>query len=86
MPPIGPNDPATAYPQGLDLGDGARRYTHAQPTPQATWTVNHGLNGIPAVIARDGSGVLGCEVVYSDENTVLLQFSQPTAGTAQLIF
>lgn len=59
-------------------------YRHVQPTAAATWSVAHQLAGTPTVVVQDASGVLATEVVYVDSNTLLVKFSVPTAGTAQL--
>jgi hypothetical protein len=56
-----------------------------QPTPLASWVINHNLNGFPSVTTTDLSGnvILG-QVQYLNANTVIVTFSTPVAGVAYL--
>jgi hypothetical protein len=56
-----------------------------QPTPAASWVINHNLNGFPAVTTTDlvGNVIVG-QVQYLSANTVVVTFSVPVAGVAYL--
>lgn len=71
--------------QGRPGAAGGVTYTFSQPAPLATWTINHKLGGYPSVTVVNSAGEL-CQgaVTYVDENTLLLLFSAPFAGTAYL--
>lgn len=45
----------------------------------------HSLNKKPSVTVIDDTGaVVLCDIEYTNENTVTLRFSEPTAGTVYL--
>ena len=56
-----------------------------QPTPSASWVINHNLNGFPSVTTTDLAGheIVG-QVQYLNANTVIVTFSAPVAGAAYL--
>lgn len=63
--------------------DKAGEYT--QDTPSKVWVVLHSLGKRPSVTVIDDSGaIVLCDMEYTDENTVVLRFSEPTAGTVYL--
>jgi hypothetical protein len=56
-------------------------YTHEQATPALVWTINHALNGYPAVVVIDASGsVVIPDVGYPSLNTVTISFAGETRG------
>lgn len=89
MPPVGPQDPATAYPQGQDLSvSGARAYQHTQTTPATVWQINHALGFDPAgltIISNTGATVDGAAVQYlTPGQSLRLSFDISIAGIAYL--
>ncbi len=63
--------------------DKAGEYT--QDTPSKVWVVLHSLGKKPSVTVIDDSGtVVLCDIEYTNENTVILRFSEPTAGSVYL--
>jgi hypothetical protein len=84
--PQGPAGPAG--PQGPPGGHGNAEYTFDQASPLATWTIAHGLGGIPVVSVVDTAGTriggFGCS--FPDFNTAVLTFNPPLAGTATLVY
>lgn len=64
-------------------------YTHEQDTPSDTWTVNHNLSrSVIHDVAIDYDGqlekVLPLGVTHPDNNTLVIQFSQPFTGTVRV--
>jgi len=60
-------------------------FVFTQSTPEAAWTIEHGLNSFPSVTLTDADGnVIVAQVRYVDPNTVVVTFSQPVAGSAYL--
>lgn len=56
-----------------------------QATPATVWTIAHGLNRYPGVVVVDSAGnAIEPGITYPDRNTVVLAFSVPTSGTAEL--
>lgn len=63
--------------------DKAGEYT--QDTPSKVWVILHSLRKKPSVTVIDDTGaVVLCDIEYTDENTVILRFSEPTAGVVYL--
>lgn len=63
--------------------DKAGEYT--QGTPSKVWVILHSLNKKPSVTVIDDTGaVVLCDIEYTDDNTVILRFSEHTAGTVYL--
>jgi hypothetical protein len=61
-------------------------YRHRQDASSAAWVISHNLGFRPAgvqVTDSDGNPVAGV-VAYPDLNTVLITFSMPVAGVADL--
>ena len=57
------------------------KYTHAQTTPAEVWIVQHGLKTFPNVtVVDDNRNVIIADIVYTDENTVTITFSEPMTG------
>ena len=58
---------------------------YVQNTPATTWTITHGLGRYPDVVVVDTAGnKIEPGINYPDLNTVVLVFSAPTSGTAEL--
>ena len=60
-----------------------------QHTPALEWTVPHNLGiniGLVQVYDADGKQVLPADIDCSRENTALISFSVPTAGTAVIVY
>lgn len=58
---------------------------YTQDKPSKVWVILHNLNKKPSVTVIDDTGaVVLCDIEYTDENTVILRFSEPTAGTIYL--
>lgn len=68
---------------------GIRIVNHVQSAPSATWTIVHNLGRHPVsdvVITNNGNHkILPLSVTHTDDNTVVIQFSTPFAGTARLV-
>jgi len=60
-------------------------FVFSQPTPAASWVINHNLSGFPSVTTTSlaGNVILG-QVQYLNGSTVLIVFSTPVAGAAYL--
>ena len=78
-------------------GDGAWRepaaispvtqtYLHRQTAPATTWTIAHGLGRYPSAVVLDTAGnrIYPGGERYPDPNTLVLTFSAPFPGTADL--
>ena len=58
-------------------------YTFIQMSPSATWHITHGLNKKPSVTVIDSAGSLVAgEVVYTDDNSLVVSFSGGFSGEA----
>ena len=58
---------------------------YTQDTQAKVWVILHSLNKKPSVTVVDDTGaVVLCDIEYTNENTVTLRFSEPTAGTVYL--
>ncbi len=67
---------------GGSSGTGAV-YVHVQNTPAATWTVDHDLDTKPVVaVVSTGGDLLLAEIAYPSDNTTVITFGQPYAGSA----
>jgi hypothetical protein len=65
-------------------------YTFTQGTPSIAWTINHNMGVYPAcdvfeVANGVTSKILPKAVTNVDLNTLLVEFTNPTAGSARLI-
>lgn len=70
---------------GLGGGSGDLNYTHLQPQAADVWVVNHGLGKFPSVTVIDSAGSeIEGDYVYSNANTVVLNFSAAFSGVAYL--
>ena len=73
-------------PQGPPGRDGlTTSYIHEQPTPSASWAINHMLNYFPNVTVVDsaGSDVVG-SISYVDQDNLVITFNAPFGGKAYL--
>jgi len=62
-----------------------KSFHYEQVNPARVWQLNHNLNKFPSVTLRDFNGMEHeCEVFHHDTNIVLLTFSAPFAGYADL--
>jgi len=61
-------------------------YRHVQASPATVWTITHGLNFQPGVLAVDSSRreIWPGEVLYLNDTTIQLTFSAATGGEAYL--
>ena len=65
---------------------GGPSYTHNQPSPAATWTINHNLGFYPhIVVLSPGLVEVDANVVHISPNQAIIQFSTPFAGLARCI-
>lgn len=66
---------------------GGGQYVHDQTSPSAQWVINHNTGRIPSVVAMPdslpGESVL-TDVLYSDENTLIIEWPSPESGKAFL--
>ena len=64
----------------------AQSYLHQQTTPAVTWTIPHGLGRYPGAVVLDTAGnrIYPGGESYPDPNTLVLTFSAPFPGTADL--
>ena len=62
-----------------------KHYTHDQGMPSIIWSITHGLNKYPSVVAVDTSGslVMG-QINYIDENNIKVTFNASFSGSAYL--
>ena len=84
----GPTGPQGAQglegPQGVP-GPSIPDYIHNQIAASKTWEITHSLNKYPTVTVVDSGGsIVYGEVVYVDQNRVLVTFSAMMSGTASL--
>ena len=69
----------------LDRTSNDKSVSFEQSAPATVWVVLHELDKYPSVTVIDSDGELTlCEIEYTNENTVTLRFSEPTAGTVYL--
>lgn len=62
-----------------------KSFHYEQINPARVWQLNHNLGKYPSVTLRDFNGMEHeCEVFHHDTNIVLLTFSAPFAGYADL--
>lgn len=61
-------------------------YVHTQASASAIWTINHNLNGQPAVTVLDSAGTQ-CEgtISYPRSNQMVITFSAAFTGTAYVV-
>lgn len=65
---------------------GAATQQFNQPTPAATWTINHNLGRTPMVQVFSVGGMeLLAEIVNPTVNQTQVRFASPTAGYVRLI-
>ena len=74
---------------GIDGGTGivtiSTGYKHTQDIPFTVWTITHNLNKFPNVVVSDGSGnELVGDVHFTNENVVIVSFSEAISGIAYL--
>ncbi len=70
-------------PLASEMADKTHEYT--QSTASKIWVILHNLNKKPSINVIDDYGaVILCDIEYTNLNTVVLRFSEPTAGTAHL--
>lgn len=79
-----PGIPGEQGPPGPSA-DAAFQYTHVQNLASASWVIVHNLNGFPnvAIVDSAGTNVEG-EIVYINNNEIVLNFSSAFSGTAYL--
>lgn len=58
--------------------------THTQSVPSDTWTIQHALKRHPVVTVIVGGELVEPDVYYPSVGAVLIEFAEPTAGTAVL--
>lgn len=70
--------------QGAPGGPGGgSAYEHQQPTPSATWTINHNLGYRPSIVLLSvGGKTMVGDVIHTNVNQAIATFDQPTAGIA----
>lgn len=72
-------DPGPVGPPGVP-------FVFIQPTPSATWVINHDLGHIPSVELFDpDDSEIDAEIGHPTENQTVVHFSIPIAGSARLI-
>lgn len=81
--PVGPQGPQGE--PGVPGAPGGQAYIHEQTTPAGTWTIIHNLGRKVhlSLFLTNGKMAL-TDVDQDDENTAVLTFPQPVAGTAYL--
>ena len=63
----------------------ADKHSAVKQTASKVWVILHNLNKKPSVTVIDNYGdVVWCDIEYTNDNTVTLQFSEETAGTVYL--
>ena len=67
------------------LGLTAETYIHNQLSSSSIWTINHNLGFNPSVeILSDGGMEIEGEVIHTNSNQVVINFSIPITGSARL--
>lgn len=62
-----------------------KNYLFTQPTPAATWTIDHNLGKYPCVTVIDSSGAeVEGEVIHASTSSLTLSFSGAFSGSATL--
>lgn len=70
---------------GFGGGGGDASHVHVQGTPEAVWTINHGLGKKPSVsVADSADNVVHGDVKYINNATLTITFSAPFSGRAYL--
>jgi len=68
---------------------GIKVVDYVQSAPSATWTIVHNLGRHPvsdvAVVDSGNHKILPLSVTHTNDNTVVVEFSTPFAGTARLV-
>jgi tRNA A58 N-methylase Trm61 len=65
---------------------GIAAFVHNQPSPSATWTINHNLGYRPSVELIDaGSQEFNADVTHPTVNQAVINLSVATAGLARLL-
>ena len=60
-------------------------FTFSQPTPSSKWLLPHHMGRIPIVVITNTSGErVYTDIVNSDVNNLIINFSKPFAGFAYL--
>lgn len=60
-------------------------YTHNQGLASASWSVTHNLNKYPSVMVADsGQNIVIGEIVYTDQNNLIINFVSPFSGKAYI--
>lgn len=62
-------------------------YVHNQSIPLALWTITHNLWSYPwwiVVVDSWDTNIVNFHITYVDDNTITLEFSWSTSGTAYL--
>lgn len=68
-----------------DAGSGGERYEHTQPTPSATWTINHNLGvRLNVSLFTTGGVEFDGQVQHTSDNQTVVTLNSPTAGYAIL--
>lgn len=66
-------------------GEAGAGYVHQQPTPAATWVMNHNLGFKPAVALFDaGSQEFDGLITHTSDNQTVATMTAPVAGFARL--
>lgn len=69
----------------IQAGGGDKYHKHTQSAPASTWSITHNLNKRPSVVTMDTAGTeVEGEVVYLNENELIINFSAAFSGTADL--
>lgn len=72
-------------PRGFP-GDASFHFEQPDDDPLSVWTIHHGLEAYPSAVLRDANGELMiARYDWQDANTVVVSFSSPRSGTAELI-
>lgn len=75
---------STSGPPGPPGGTAGVNFV--QPTPAATWTINHNLGYRPSVELFDtGGNEFVADVLHTSINQVVVQLADPIAGSARLV-
>lgn len=79
--------PQAAVASRLQMSAAPPTYLHRQTQPATTWTIAHGLGRHPGAVVLDTAGnrIYPGGESYPDTNTLVLTFSAPFPGTADLI-
>ena len=76
---------AWVFESNVSTPVGAISYTYEKQTNSTTWNITHNLGFRPAVTVIDyGQNNVECDIAHTNENSLILTFSEAISGYAYL--